>query len=173
MVHPLAGFAVTVYAAPALQVKGICCVTVPRSGPGDREGSIELNAIPPANEPTKEQTPEVIFILVARVSLPTGLLLSLKVIVNEKVPTWVGVPEITAVSEGDGEGTSVSPGGRLPAVSAHVYGVVPLFPVRVAVYGWCCRPFGGFPAILSGGALSAKSVAPTIRMDKNSIKASF
>ena len=67
---------------------------------------------------------------------------------------------MSAVREGEGEGTSVRPGGRLPAIRVQVYGGVPLFPVKVDVYGWNCVPFGGLPEILSGGALFATFTMP-------------
>jgi hypothetical protein len=51
-VHPLAGFAVTVKARLLLQVKFICVVTVPRTGPGEVDGSIVPKSITPVEPPT-------------------------------------------------------------------------------------------------------------------------
>lgn len=50
----------------------------------------------------------------------TGLLESVTVTAKAEVPLDVGVPEITPVEE-----LSVSPAGKLPAVTAHVYPGVP------------------------------------------------
>jgi hypothetical protein len=52
-VHPLAGAAVTVKARLLLQVKFTWVVTVPRTGPGEADGSIILKAMLPVEPPTK------------------------------------------------------------------------------------------------------------------------
>jgi hypothetical protein len=51
--------------------------------------------------------------------------------VNVLVPVVVGTPEITPV-----EAFSVSPAGNPPAVTAHVYGVLPPLAASVVLYGW-------------------------------------
>ena len=52
---------------------------------------------------------------------------SVAVMVKEKLPEVVGVPESAPV-----EAFKLSPGGRLPAVTAKVYGAVP--PLAVIVW---------------------------------------
>ncbi len=57
-----------------------------------------------------------------------GLDESLAVIVTEKLPPSVGVPETMPVLA-----ARVSPAGSFPAVTDHVYGVVPPVAARVLV----------------------------------------
>ena len=52
--------------------------------------------------------------------VPAPPLASVAVMVNGELPVVVGVPERTPV-----EAFKLSPGGRLPAVTAKVYGAVP------------------------------------------------
>ena len=63
----------------------------------------------------------------ATVVLATWLRASVALMVTLKVPAAVGVPLISPV-----EGLSVRPGGRLPALTAQVYGPVP--PVSVGCW---------------------------------------
>jgi hypothetical protein len=58
--------------------------------------------------------------------LAVGVVASVTVTVKFEVAAVVGVPEITPVA-----GMSVNPAGKVPVVTAHVYGVVPLLAARV------------------------------------------
>ena len=119
-----------------------------------------LNEIPPVVVPVNVQFPGPTVSEYTLLMLRTGIPLSVSVMVNEKVPAWIGVPEISAVNEGEAEGVNVKPGGRLP-VRDQVYGVVPLDPVRVAEYAWNCEPPERLTgASFRGGALSATSAVP-------------
>jgi hypothetical protein len=71
----------------------------------------------------------VIVIERAFVAFCAGLSESVTLTVKEKVPGVVGVPEITPV-----EALRASPGGREPALIAHVYGLFPSAAVSVAEY---------------------------------------
>ncbi len=89
-----------------------------------------------------------------------GKLLSMRVTVKVKFPDWTGVPDISAVSDGDGDGVKNRPGGRLPAVMDQKYGVVPFDPVKVAEYGvltWPLLPLRLAGVIFNGAAATARS----------------
>jgi len=137
---------------------------VPRMGPGE-DGSILLNEMPPILGPANEQGGATLKVYELFV-LCCGTLLSLRVTVKVKSPDWTGVPDISAVSDGDGDGVKNRPGGRLPDVIDQEYGVVPFDPDKVAEYGVLTWPFGRlFGDIFKGGAAKAGSAVPA-RMNK-------
>ena len=99
-----------------MQTIFICCVTVPRAGPGVRDGLILPNEMIPILVSKKEQGGVMVTLYVLVSVVFVGAELSVRVTSKEKVPDRTGVPDITAVSEGDGAGLKKRPGGRLPFV---------------------------------------------------------
>jgi hypothetical protein len=67
----------------------------------------------------------------------TGLLLSDTDTVKLEVPLLVGVPEIAPVAV-----PRLSPGGRLPDETDHVYGLVPPVALKVPLYALLTVPPG-------------------------------
>ena len=79
----------------------------------------------------------MITILRAAVALSAGLALSETPTVKLAVPDPVGVPEMTPL-----DGPNVSPMGKLPCVTAQVYGAIPPAALSVALYGMPDFPSG-------------------------------
>jgi hypothetical protein len=158
IVQPLAGLAVTVYVKLFLQTIYICCVMVPLMGTTGEEGSILLKEIPPILGPANEQGGATLMVY-ELFKICWGTLPSMRVMVKVKSPDCTGVPDISAVSDGDGDGVKNRPGGRLPAVMDQKYGVVPFDPVRVAEYGvltWPLLPLRLGGDIFNGAAAKAE-----------------
>jgi hypothetical protein len=129
-------------------------------GPDVEEGSILLKEMPPTSVLTNEHGGATLM-LYESLKLCCGTLLSLMVTVKLKVPDKTGVPEISAVSDGDGDGVKIRPGGRLPVMDQE-YGVLPFNPVSVTVYGVLTTPFGRlFGDMFSGDTASASTAMPT------------
>ena len=82
------------------------------------------------SRPPPDLSRHVMVIESAFVALCGGFSESVTLTVKLKVPEDVGVPEITPV-----EALRASPGGREPALFAHVNGLFPPFAVSVAEYG--------------------------------------
>ena len=140
IVQPLAGLAVTVYVKLFLQEINICCVTVPLMGTTGEDGSMVLKEILPILGPAANEQGGATLMVYELFKICPGTLLSVRVIVKVKFPDCTGVPDISAVSEGDGDGVKKRPGGRLPAVMDQKYGALPLDPVKVAEYGVLTSP---------------------------------
>jgi hypothetical protein len=101
-------------------------------GTAGEDGSILLNEILPLLVPVKVQGGTIV-IVKFWLLLFWGLSLSLRVTVKVYFPDRPGVPAMSAVSDGDEDGTRFKPGGRLPAVMNQKYGVIPFDdPVNVA-----------------------------------------
>jgi hypothetical protein len=140
-------------------------------GPGDKEGSILLNDMPPIFVLAKEQGGTIVMLYESLV-LSWGMPLSLSVTVKVKDPDKTGVPDMMAVSDGDGDGVKMSPGGRLPVMDQE-YGEVPFDPVKVTEYGVLTSPFGRlFGDIFNGGAAPVLTAVPT-RMSKRKRAVTF
>ncbi len=76
--------------------------------------------------------------------------------VNPYVPAVVGVPEIVVL--GVPEVLSVSPGGSVPEITLHVYGVVPFVAVTDCEYAWPTVPPASDVVVMltgDGGGASA------------------
>lgn len=89
---------------------------VPRAGPGVKEGLILPNVMIPIFVSKKEQGGTMVTLYVWVVVFFAGVELSVRVTSKEKFPDSTGVPDITAVSDGDGAGFKKRPVGRLPFV---------------------------------------------------------
>ena len=89
---------------------------VPSAGPGVKDGLILPNVMIPILVSKKEQGGEMVTLYVLISVFFVGAELSVRITSKEKVPDRTGVPEISAVSEGDGAGLKKRPGGRLPFI---------------------------------------------------------
>jgi hypothetical protein len=67
----------------------------------------------------------------------TGLLLSDTETVKLEVPPLVGVPEVAPVAD-----AKLSPAGRLPDETDHLYGLVPPVALKVPLYALLTVPLG-------------------------------
>lgn len=111
---------------------------------------------PVGNEPevvTLSATTEMVMLKLALAVLPVGVSASVTVTVKLSVPTNVplGVPEITPVAA-----FNVRPVGRLPVVTAQVYGEMPPAACRVwLLYAVPMLPPASDAVVtLNGGALT-------------------
>ncbi len=89
---------------------------IPRAGPGVDDGLIVLNEMLPIFVSKKEQGGTILTLYVCVIVFFVGAELSVRVTSKEKFPDRTGVPDITAVSDGDGAGFKKRPVGRLPLV---------------------------------------------------------
>src|ERR1700722_5190270 len=83
---------------------------------------------------------------------------------NWKVPADSGVPESTPVA-----GCNVNPVGSTPTVTTHLYGTVPPFAVKVAVYAAATVAAGGGAEVMlsrtAAGALTAANIHRAATME--------
>jgi hypothetical protein len=87
------------------------------------------------------------------VAVQAVLLLSVTVTVKVDVPIVVGVPEISPAELND------NPAGKLPVVTANVYGLVPPVATTDWLYPTVCEPFGNVVVVIVGLALTVNVVA--------------